>query len=261
MIKIPFNPCIILSTLTFEQITDRLVAAIYDPQVPVTTDANQLPKQQCYHGRVGGFRFLATRIIGYKHIHLPTFLVPTIEGEITALPYGYEISLGVRMQNITFALCLAWLGGILTTSSVLLDRVFANIHDDQYFKNVEIAILLFLLAIGYFYFTSWRTTRFFRNLFAQRLTGIDKNQVVQQSRSIIDRRKVLDRRSATDWMRVNLPSFPSTPTASQTRMKEQESIDHQPRSVEDLMRVNLPYFPSAPKICMTEIDESHESEL
>jgi hypothetical protein len=208
MIRIPFDRCVILTTLNFEQIISRLESAIYHPSLPLDHDSHRDSKHQYYYGQIRGFRFLATRIIGHKHAHLPLFLSPTIEGNIKALRNGYEISLGVNLQNLTFVLLLTWLGGLCSTISAVFDRAFINIEDDRYFIGLGISTLLYLVALSYLYFLSWQTTRFFTTLFTQRLTGITKIGGADRQRWIPDLPPVVPTpQSATGWMSKNLPAF------------------------------------------------------
>lgn len=218
MIRIPFDRCVILTTLDFAQVTDRLKSVIYDPNIPwQATNLNSL-KHQPYFGQVRGFKFLATQIIGHKYLHLPIFLSPTIEGNINSLQSGYEISLAVRLNNVTFVLLLTWLGGLLTTVSSVLDNILVDAKNYQYLTTVQIAILCYLLVLAYLYFSAWSTTKFFRGLFAQGFTGTTKIGVVERPiwDSALQFQEVgdfptgisQDRKSATDWLRHNLPSFP-----------------------------------------------------
>ncbi len=206
MIEIPFDRCVIFSTLEFDEITDRLASAIHDPHLRLAPELNKKYKHQRYYGWVGGCKFLATRILGHKYFHLPMFLSPTIKGNIVALQRGYEISLSVNLQNLTFVLLLAWMGGLITTFSFVLDKVLGNISNDRYFVTVGISFLLYLITIGYFYFASWRATRFFKYLFVQKLTGFAKPAPQPWVPTLP---KVGAPSSATDWIRANLPSFPS----------------------------------------------------
>jgi hypothetical protein len=173
MIKIPFDRCVILTTLDFEQISARLATAIYDSRFP-QRDSGKAPYRQRYSGQIRGFKFSASPLIGHKHLHLPFCLFPTIEGNIHALATGYEISLTAKLQNLTFMLLLTWLGGILTACSVAFEKVLLNIQDAVYGATLSISILLYLATIAYLYFVSWQTTRFFKALFVQGLTGQGK---------------------------------------------------------------------------------------
>jgi hypothetical protein len=202
MIRIPFNRCIVPTTLDFARIVERLESAIYvDPAsdlsaLPLTIldDRNKSPRHQGYIGQIGSFRFSATRIIGHKYFHLPTFLSPTIEGQIDSLHRrGYEISLIVKIQKATLVLLLAGLGGIFTAISSVLDSILADIKNYQFLTNVEFFGCLYLVLLAYLYFDAWRTIEFFRHLFVQRLELQIQNRV----------------RSTADLLRENLPSFPS----------------------------------------------------
>jgi hypothetical protein len=218
MIKIPFDRCVILTTLDFAQVTDRLKSAIYDPDLPwEATDLNS-PKHQSYFGQIRGFKFLATQIIGHKYLHLPIFLSPTIEGNINSLQYGYEISLAVRLNNITFVLLLTCLGGILTTISSVLDNMFGLAKNYQFLTTVQVSIFCYILVLAYLYFSAWRTIQFFRTLFAQGFIGITQigipdrqswNSALQlQEISDFPARIPQEQKSSIDWLRHNLPSFP-----------------------------------------------------
>lgn len=178
MIKIPFEQCVVLTTLDFEQISERLATAIYDPRFP-PRDASNRRTQQNYYGQIRGFKFSASPLIGSKHIHLPFFLFPTIEGKIHALANGYEISLTAKLQNLTFILLLTGLGGILTAFAIAFEEVLLNIQDAFTARSLLISILLYLATFAYFYFASWRTTKFFKALFTQGLTGISRINVPQ----------------------------------------------------------------------------------
>jgi hypothetical protein len=182
MIKIPFDRCFILTTLDFEQISERLATAIHDPRFP-PRDANSTSTQR-YFGHIRGFKFSASPLLGHKHFHLPFCLSPTIEGNINAIATGYEISLTAKLQNLTLVLLLTWLGGILTACSAAFEKVLLNIDDVVYGRTLYISIFLYLATIAYLYFASWRTTRFFRSLFAHGLTGRQFNGSQLQPQSL-----------------------------------------------------------------------------
>lgn len=178
MIKIPFDRCVILTTLDFEQISERLATAIYDPHSqPRDTAASR--KHQRYSGYIHGFKFAASPLLGHKYLHLPSFLFPAIEGKIDALGNGYEISLTAKLQNLTFVLLLTGLGGILTACAIAFEKVLLNIQDALHGRSLLISILLYLATIAYFYFASWQITKFFKALFSQGLTGVSRINVLQ----------------------------------------------------------------------------------
>jgi hypothetical protein len=181
MIKIPFDRCVILTTLDFEQISQRLATAIYDPRFP-TSDPSSSLKRQRYYGQIRGFKFFASQPIVFKHLYLPFFLFPTIEGNVNALATGYEISLTAKLQNLALILLLTGLGGILSTCAIGFERVLLNIHDALYTKSLVIFVLFYFSIIVYIYFAAWRTTRFFRSLFTEGLTGISKMNVPQRQK-------------------------------------------------------------------------------
>ncbi len=220
MIKIPFDRCVILTTLDFDRIIDRLESEIYDRRFEYQPKANRSAKHQRYYGDLHGFKFLATRMIGCKYLHLPGFLLPSVEGTIDHLHNGYEISLNVKLNNWTFILLLTWLGGLFTfTMSSLLDNMLGDVKDYRYLSDVGISIGIYLAIVGYFYFAAWRATKFFKSLFAQRLLGTTSIVAPQQNwLPSIQRQQLALQRSSVDWMRKNLPSFPSTPDARKAAM-------------------------------------------
>jgi hypothetical protein len=237
MIKIPFDRRVILTTLDFAQITDRLETAIYDPTFSSRSSNNNTPKHQQYFGLIQGLRFVATRIVGNKYLHIPAFLVPTIEGKIESLHRGYEISLAVKLNEITFALLLAWLGGLLTTVSSVLDNIFADSKNYQYLTIVQIIAGLYVLVIAYFYFEAWRATGFFKQLFINGFARATHNEAVDLSmwHPEFDFEEVGNLRSIATLLRQNLPSFPARQSAPQ----QVETT----RSITTLLRQNLPSFP------------------
>jgi hypothetical protein len=224
MIRIPFDRCVILSTLDFVQITDKLERAIYvgapdaraQQEFPSLFTANNIPKHHRYFGKVCGFKFLATPIIRIEHLQLPLFLSPIIEGDINSLPSGYEISLGVRLNSVTFALLLTWLGGLLTTISSVFDNILADSKNYQYLTTVQIATLFYIMVIAYFYFSAWHATKFFRTLFAQGFAGNSQIEFAPQPVGDLELQlqEVEDLNASTDWLRKNLPSFPAHPQSS-----------------------------------------------
>ncbi len=208
MIKIPFERCVIFSTLEFDRLMHKLTSAIYDPYL--SQYSMEKPKHQSYWGQVDGSKFLATRIIGHKYIHLPLFLSPTIEGKIVDIHHGYEISLTVKLQNLTFIFLLAWLGGLVTTISFAIDKILGGIANGSYFTSVGISLLIYLLTIGYFYFSAWRSIRFFRYLFVQKLTGFATAKDANDRPWVPNIQHIPSKNSATYWLKENLPSFPSS---------------------------------------------------
>jgi hypothetical protein len=261
MIRIPFDRCVILSTLTLPQITDRLESAIYvgatpslDRQLFLSLIAtNNIPKHQRYFGLIRGFKFLATPIIRSEYLHLPIFLSPTIEGDINSLPYGYEISLGVKLNNLICTLLLTWLGGLLTTISSVLDNILLNSKNYQYLTTVPITAFFYAIVIAYFYFSAWQSTKFFKTLFAQGFAGTTQLEFVNQSASNLDLQfqDVENLESSTDWLRKHLPSFPSPLPPDPVENLESST---------DWLRKNLPSFPSpadpqTSKLNQSECDE------
>lgn len=169
MIKIPFNRCVIPTTRNFSQISRLLASAIYDPQIDAENDADR-SKHQRYFGRIRGFKFQATPIIGFKFLHLPKFLLPTIEGKIDSLHYGYEISLEVKIHTIVLAILITCIGGLLTKISPLLDLILAGVKSDRSLTTALTFLLILLAMLACSYFSAWQGTKFFRNLFAKGLT-------------------------------------------------------------------------------------------
>ncbi len=212
MIKIPFDRCVILTTLDFDRIMDRLESAIYDRRFQYQPNKKRTPTRQRYYGQLEGFKFVATRTIGSKYLHLPGFLIPSIEGKIQQLYNGYEISLVVKLNSLTFMLLLTWFGALFTfTVCSLLDNVLGDVQDSGYLTDVGISVAIYLLMIAYIYFASWRSTKFFKSLFAQRLLGTT-NIVMTSNPSWqpgIHRKQQILQRSSVDWLKRNLPSFPS----------------------------------------------------
>jgi hypothetical protein len=219
MIRIPFDRCVIITTLNFAQIADRLESAIYDPSFSAQQNTHTLSTNQRYFGQIEGFKFLANRIIGSKYFHLPAFLSPTIEGKIDSLHHGYEISLAIKLHNITVALLLTWLGGLFATLSSVFDNIFTGTKNYQYVTIVQIIALVYLVVIVYFYFEAWRATKFFRTLFVKKFVGNIESGVVDRAmwHSNFDLQDVSKSRAVGDLLRKNLPSFPtgsSTPHRS-----------------------------------------------
>ena len=210
MIRIPFDRCVIITTLNFAQIADRLESAIYDQSFS-SQNTDSPPTNQRYFGQIQGFRFLANRIVGYRYFHLPAFLSPTIEGKIDSLHHGYEISLVIKLHNITVALLLTWLGGLFATLSSVFDNIFTGTKNYQYLAIVQIIALVYLVVIVYFYFEAWRGTKFFRTLFVKKFVGNIERGVVDRAmwHSNFDLQDVRTSRSIGDLLRKNLPSFPT----------------------------------------------------
>jgi hypothetical protein len=220
MIKIPLDSCVIVSTLDFSQITQRLASAIHVKSAAdragidaLETDTLDLqPSPQRYFGQIQGFKFSATRLVGSKYFHLPAFLFPTIEGDINSLHHGYEILLDVKLHSITFALMLAGLSGLLATIAPALDNIFGGSKNDEYLTIVEIFALLYVAYVIHFCVDAWQAKKFFRNLFVKKfaLKPIADLEVAQppgwsSEFQFQDAGKV---RSSTELLRQNLPSFP-----------------------------------------------------
>jgi hypothetical protein len=237
MIKIPFNRCVILTTLDYTQITNRLESAIYDPSFLSQSGVDRVPNRQRYFGQIQGFKFLANRIIGHKYWHLPAFLTPTIAGKIESLYRGYEISLTIELNSITFALLLTWLGGLFTTVSSVIDNTLTGSKNYQYLTTVQIIAGVYILIIAYFYFEAWRATKYFRTLFIKELVGSISSQVVDRSMwdKGFDNDRLGDIPATTALLRQNLPSFPAPAAA--------DFPAENARSITSLLRQNLPSFP------------------
>ena len=211
MIKIPFDRCVIISTLDLAQITDRLESAIYDPSFQSSSNTKVNSTHQRCFGQLQGFKFLANRIVGHKYLHLPTFLSPTIEGKIASLHHGYEISLAIKLNNLTLVLLLTWLGGLFTVLSSILDNILAGSSNDRYLMTVGITAIVYILVIAYFYFDAWRATKFFKTLFVKRFAVASGDEVVDQPswHSGFDFPEASNSRSSIELLRQNLPSFPT----------------------------------------------------
>jgi hypothetical protein len=208
MIKIPFDRCVILTTLDFAQITDRLESVIYNPHSPSLQIDGSSSTRQRFLGEIRGFKFLATRILGHKYLHLPRFLAPAIEGKIDSLHHGYEISLSIKLHNITCVLLVTWLGGVFVAASSVLDSVFMGIKNSQYVTILSIVIFFYLAVLAYLYVEAWSATKFFRTLFVRGLTST--TEMIQTVRSTVnfDLQPQPSGDLSTDQLRKNLPSFP-----------------------------------------------------
>lgn len=212
--KIPFDRCVILTTLDFERILDRLESAIYDSrfQPSYDYDFDKPPTKQIYYGELRGFKFSATRTIGFKHFHLPGFLLPTVEGRIDRLHNGHEISLSIDIHNLTCIIMLAWFGALFTfTTASILDNVLGEINDYTYLEELPISLCIYLSIVAYFYLAAWRATKFFKRLFSQRLLGTSAIVLTTKPKWQMDLRyqQATFSRTAVEWMRVNLPSLPN----------------------------------------------------
>lgn len=221
MIRIPFNRCVIVTTLDFSQIADRLESAIYvgnpahlptasDPEL--STAATSYPNQR-YFGQVRDFKFLATRIVGHKYFHLPIFLLPTIEGKIQALHHGYEISLDVKIHDVTLVMLLTWFGGLFITICSILDNLVVGSKNPQYLTTVEIVAFIYVGVLAYFYLDAWWTTKFFRTLFVRGFARTNTRVASQPGwSSELQLQEHSEIPSSTMLLKKNLPSFPSNPS-------------------------------------------------
>jgi hypothetical protein len=219
MIKIPFDRCVIVTTLDFAQITDRLESAIYDPKFSSESHLNKTPNQQSYLGQIRGYKFSATRIVGHKYLHLPGFLFPTIEGDINSLHHGYEISLAIKLHNITFVLLLTWLGGLFTIIPSIFDNIFIGTRNYQYLTIVQAIALVYIATIAYFYLDAWQATKFFKTLFVKKFKSSIENPIVTTPTRDPDSQipQTGGAPSPTDLLRKNLPSFPRHGDYPQTK--------------------------------------------
>ena len=219
MIRIPFNRCVILTTLDFSQIADRLESAIYvgqpavaNPDMDFGSFGDRAPNSQRYIGQIRDFKFLATRIVGHKYLHLPLCLLPSIEGKIHALHHGYEISLSIKLHDVTLILLLTWLGGLSIALYSILDNILVGTKNPQYVVGVEIVAAVYVAVLAYFYLDAWLATKFFKGLFVRELTGYAKNTFVNQpSWSSSLQFEDAGAPNSTRWLRKNLPSIPSDP--------------------------------------------------
>jgi hypothetical protein len=217
MMKIPFDRCLIVTTLDFDRILDRLESAIYDSRFEPSYSFDRSPRKQRYYGEIRGFKFSATRTIGHKYVHLPSLFLPTIEGTIDQLHNGYEISLKVALHNWTCLLLLGWLGGLVTfVVASMVDNVLGEIQAFQYLNDLLLSFSIYLAIVAYFYFAAWRGIKFFKSLFAQRLLTTSAIVLVTKPKWQMDLQyqQATFNRTAVDWMRVNLPSLPSSPVMS-----------------------------------------------
>jgi hypothetical protein len=219
MIKIPFDSCVIVSTLDFLQITQRLESAIYvssefedRSELARIDDADTPdlpPSKQAYFGQIQGFKFSATRLVGHKYFHLPAFLFPTIEGDINGLHHGYQIEIGLKLHNITFALMLTLLGGLLATIGPALDNILGGSKNYQYLTTLQIFALIYVAILVHFYVDALRAKKFFRNLFVKGFVLVPQ---VKKTAQLPDWSGWLFQDAgnitSTQLLRKNLPSFP-----------------------------------------------------
>ncbi len=226
MIKIPFNRCLIVTTLDFDRILDRLESAIYDSRFEPSYSFDRSPRKQRYHGEIRGFKFLATRTIGHKYFHLPSLFLPTIEGTIAQVHNGYEISLKVALHNWICLILLGCLGGLVTfvTASVV-DNVLGEIQMYQYLNDLLLSLAIYLAIVAYFYLAAWRSIKFFKSLFAQRLLTTSAIVLVTKPKwqMELQYQQATFNRTAVDWIRVNLPSLPSSPVVSRKMSDRRKS--------------------------------------
>lgn len=265
MINIPFNRCVVLTTLNLAQIIDRLQSAIYDPHFASSTIAEHDPRSQSYQGKIQGFKFSATRIITYKNFHLPIFLSPTIEGKIDSLYHGYEISLTMKVQSITVALLLTCVGGLAMAISTVLDAILTDPENYQNSSAFPIIVLGLIAVLGYFYFAAYRETKFFKALFIKRFEVANQpvavsslhwsedlfQEVGQYSEpdlstvepvtGWLSEPDLFTAEPVTGWLRKNLPSFPNPDLDSSNLQQVQKPP--QCRESRDLLQQNLPSFP------------------
>jgi hypothetical protein len=165
MIRIPIREQVLLSTLGFDSILNRLDSAISSPE-----DYSREPKP--YIGEIQGFKFWANRLIGSEYLHFPNWLLPKIEGRIYELELGYQISLVAKLHRSTSILLLIGLGGVTAyTLSCLLGNVLNGVTDFKYFQDLGIIACIYLVITLYFSLTARRAMNFFKVLFAQRLLG------------------------------------------------------------------------------------------
>lgn len=252
MINIPFNRCVVVTTLNLVQITDRLQSAIYDPHFAASTTADRGSQSQYYQGKIHGFKFSAARIISYKDFHLPIFLSPIIEGKIDSLYHGYKISLTMKVQNITVALLLTWLGGLFIAISTVLDHILTDPENYQYSIAFQMIVLCSIVVLAYFYFAAYRETKFFKTLFfkgfavatqhpdvSPRPSWSEDFQFQEVSNSSGDLLSTAE--PVTGWLRKNLPSFPNPDRDSSDRRQEKKPLQRQESL--DLLQQNLPSFP------------------
>jgi hypothetical protein len=252
MINIPFNRCVVVTTLNLAQITDRLQNAIYDPHFVASNPVDRDPQSQYYQGKIQGFKFSATRIISYKDFYLPIFLLPTIEGKIDSLYHGYKISLTIKVHNITVALLLTWLAGLFLVISTVLENILTDAENYQYSIAAQMVILCSIAVLTYFYFVAYRETKFFKALFIKGFTVATQHADVNSRPSWSEDfqfqevghsagERLSTAEPVTGWLRKNLPSFPNpAPDASDGRQMKQPLRRPESR---DLLQQNLPSFP------------------
>ena len=67
-------------------------------------------------------------------------LLPTIEGKIHALYHGYEISLDIKIHDVTLVLLLTWFGGLFITICSILDNLVVGTKNPQYLEGDSVAV-------------------------------------------------------------------------------------------------------------------------
>ncbi|NJR32151.1 MAG: hypothetical protein HC778_03945 [Chamaesiphon sp. CSU_1_12] len=167
------------------------------------------PQQQHFIGEIQGFKFLATRIIGHKYLHLPRFLVPTIEGKINSLYHGYQLTICIKIHQITLILLLTWLGGLFTATSSIIGNIVAGIDRGLLLIPLEFIALAYILVLGYLYLEAWRSTKFFQNLFVRGFAGATSTPSVSSSvwSSELQMSEMGGSQSSTHWLRKTSHRF------------------------------------------------------
>lgn len=211
-----------MTTLGFDSILNRLDSAIVVPE-------DRTGEIKPYIGEILGFKFWATRLIGSKHFHLPTCLLPRIEGRIHEIYTGYQISLVAKFHPLTSIFLLISAGGLLAyIINSVLDLLVAGVKEFQYLQDLGIFVLVSLLLILYFHLAARRGMKFFQILFAQRLLGnsqIYLNTPPRSSRQITEQMSVFSTR-----IKRNLPQLKPSATPPSALLSSQlpHQEDHPP---------------------------------
>jgi hypothetical protein len=153
----PYEKYKLISPLKQEDALKKLAAAVTIGPTSLFASSRQ---DKYYQGKISGYSFEITRIIGYRNSFRPVII-----GEISSY-LGSEINIVMRMNMAVIIFCCVWMGGVLIAAIATLA---AQINSGKFLLPglIPFAMLLlgYILFTGGFKYESIKAKKFLKELF------------------------------------------------------------------------------------------------
>lgn len=153
----PYEKYKLISPLNPEEALKKIAAAVTTGPTSLLASSRQ---DKYYQGKISGYGFEITRVIGYRNSFRPL-----IKGEISSY-LGSEIKIVMRMNKAVIIFCCVWMGSVLIAAIATLA---AQVHTRKLLLPgvIPFVMLLFgyVLFTGGFKYESIKAKKFLEELF------------------------------------------------------------------------------------------------